>query len=88
MSVRKKLALGAIAFASAALFVAAFATGAAALSPGPGSSRVALTPCHVEGVKEEVRCGVYQVFENRKTRKGRMLPLKIVVIPAKNPHPD
>lgn len=39
------------------------------------------------GVKEEVRCGVYKVFENRQTRKGRMLPLKIVVIPAKHPHP-
>ncbi|MEO7144424.1 MAG: alpha/beta hydrolase [Bryobacteraceae bacterium] len=39
-------------------------------------------------MKEEVRCGVYNVFENRRTRKGRMLPLKIVVIPAKHPHPD
>ena len=65
------------------MFAAGFATGKAA----PESPRVALTPCHVEGVKEEVRCGVYQVFENRKTRKGRRLPLKIVVIPAKHPHP-
>ncbi len=65
------------------MFAAGFATGKAA----PGSSRVTLTPCHVEGVKEEVRCGVYEVFENRQTRKGRRLPLKIVVIPAKHPHP-
>lgn len=84
MSSLKKVALSALALAAAALFAAGFATGNAA----PGSSHVALTPCHVEGVKEEVRCGVYEVFENRKTRKGRMLPLKIVVIPAKHPHPD
>ena len=79
----KRLAVCAIAAASVALFAAAFATGKAA-----PTSRVTLKPCHVEGVKEEVRCGVYQVFENRKTRKGRMLPLKIVVIPARHPHPE
>src|SRR6478672_3995271 len=49
---------------------------------------VTLTPCHVEGVKEELRCGVYNVFENRRTRTGRKLPLKIVLIPARHPHPD
>src|SRR2546423_6216590 len=84
-----KLASAAIASASAALFfAAAFTTQNPARSAVPDSSRVALKPCHVEGVKEEVRCGVYQVFENRQTRKGRMLPLKIVLIPAKHPHPD
>ncbi len=50
--------------------------------------RLQLKPCRVEGVKEEVRCGVYEVFENRKTRTGRKIPLKIVVIPAKKPHPE
>jgi len=50
--------------------------------------RVALEPCHVEGVKAEVRCGVYSVFENRDTQRGRTLPLKIVLIPARHPHPD
>jgi len=49
---------------------------------------VTLTPCHVDGVKEELRCGVYNVFENRQTQKGRTLPLKIILIPAKRPHPD
>src|SRR6266404_2265196 len=60
---------------------------AGASGPAPAAATVNLTPCHVEGVKEEVRCGVYHVFENRQTAKGRMLPLKIVLIPAKHPHP-
>jgi pimeloyl-ACP methyl ester carboxylesterase len=42
----------------------------------------------VDGVKEALRCGVYNVFENRQTRQGRRLPLKIVVIPARQPHVD
>ena len=83
-----KLALVAIASAFAALFFAAFTTQNPAPSATPRASRVTLKPCHLEGVKEEVRCGIYQVFENRLTRKGRMLPLKIVLIPAKRPHPD
>jgi len=88
MSFVRKLALTAIASASAALFFAAFTAENLATSTAPESSRVTLKPCHVEGVKHEVRCGVYEIFENRKARKGRMLPLKIVVIPAKHPHPE
>ena len=52
------------------------------------ASGVTLKPCHVEGVKEELRCGVYNVFENRRTRTGRKLPLKIVVFPARQAHPE
>ncbi len=47
-----------------------------------------LTPCHVAGVQEELRCGTYEVFENRRTRRGRKLALKIVLIPARSPHPE
>jgi pimeloyl-ACP methyl ester carboxylesterase len=49
---------------------------------------VKLSPCHVEGVAEELRCGVHQVYENRRAQSGRQLPLKIIVIPARHPHPD
>jgi pimeloyl-ACP methyl ester carboxylesterase len=73
--------------ASAATLWAAFATS----SPSPttsGAPGVVLKPCHVEGVKEELRCGIYEVFENRQTREGRKLPLKIILIPARHPHPD
>ena len=52
------------------------------------SSQVPLKPCRVDGIQQEVRCGVYNVFENRRTGQGRTLPLKIVVIPARNPRPE
>src|SRR4029453_17353018 len=83
-SMRKLIA---IALGCVAILCAAFAKldFAKALS---AASHVVLTSCHVEGVREELRCGVYNVFENRQTRKGRMLPLKIVLIPARQPHPD
>jgi len=72
-----------LALASAIGFFAAFS------SPSPTqSSGITLKPCHVEGVKQELRCGTYEVFENRKTRTGRKLPLKVIVIPAGQPHPD
>lgn len=50
---------------------------------------VSLEPCEVpgarEGVKEKARCGTYEVFENRATKSGRKLKLKIVVFPATGP---
>src|SRR5260370_30770142 len=54
----------------------------------PAGPRVSITLIHVNGLKDELSWGVYNVFENRRTRQGRMLPLKIVVIPARRPHPD
>ncbi len=44
-----------------------------------------LKPCHVPGLDEEVRCGRYEVYENRAARKGRKIGLNIVVLPAKGP---
>ena len=78
----------AIAAGSVALLVAVLTARNPPSSATPGSSRVTLKPCHVAGVKEEVRCGVYDVFENRQSRKGRMLPLKVVLIAAKHPRPN
>lgn len=77
----------AIALGCAAILCGAFATLDLATAE-PAVPRLSLKPCRVEGVKEELRCGVYNVFENRQTRKGRMLPLKIVLIPARHPHPE
>ncbi|HEX7314761.1 MAG TPA: alpha/beta hydrolase [Pyrinomonadaceae bacterium] len=49
-------------------------------------ARISLEPCEVpgpgEGVKEQARCGTYEVFENRATKSGRKIKLKIVVYPA------
>lgn len=49
---------------------------------------VKLGPCHVPDVAEELQCGVHEVYENRAAQAGRKLPLKIIVIPARHPHPD
>lgn len=52
------------------------------------TAAVQLSPCHVPGVAEALKCGVHEVYENREARSGRKLPLKIIVIPARHPHPD
>ena len=44
-----------------------------------------LEPCRVAGVDEELRCGTFQVYENRAARRGRMLPLRVTVIPGREP---
>jgi hypothetical protein len=50
------------------------------------AGRVSLEPCEVSGtredVKEKARCGTYEVLENRATKSGRRIKLKIVVFPA------
>jgi pimeloyl-ACP methyl ester carboxylesterase len=80
-------------FALAALFLAGFAALWGALARDKAATgfivgSITLQPCHVDGVKEELRCGVYNVFENRYARTGRKLPLKIILIPAHQPHPE
>ena len=54
-----------------------------------GAERAAslrLEPCEVpgagQGVKEKARCGTYEVFENRASKRGRKIKLNIVVFPA------
>jgi pimeloyl-ACP methyl ester carboxylesterase len=83
----KKFGITVLAFATIATLWAAPANSDRATASA-ATSRVTLTPCHVEDVKEELRCGVYNAFENRRSRTGRKLPLKIVLIPARQPHPD
>lgn len=48
---------------------------------------IRLTPCQVEGATSPARCGIHRVFENRRSARGRTLPLKIVVLPARRPNP-
>src|SRR6185503_17301098 len=45
-------------------------------------SKVVLSDCQLGGAKIKAKCGVYEVYENRATRKGRKISLKIVLIPA------
>lgn len=49
------------------------------------SAKLELTPCNVSEVREKVRCGTYEVLEDRAARKGRKITLKIVVFPATGP---
>jgi len=46
------------------------------------SSKLELKECELPEVKEKVRCGTYEVFEDRAARKGRKITLKVVVFPA------
>ncbi|MBC8031107.1 MAG: alpha/beta fold hydrolase [Pyrinomonadaceae bacterium] len=54
-------------------------------SPTPAGS-ILLEPCEVpgpnEGRKEIARCGTYEVFEDRATKSGRRIKLKIIVYSA------
>lgn len=50
------------------------------------SASISMKPCEVPGtqeaVKEQVRCGTLDVFEDRRRKSGRKIALKIVVFPA------
>ena len=50
------------------------------------AASISLKPCEVsgakEGVKEKVRCGTFEVFEDRIAKSGRKIALKIIVFPA------
>ncbi|MCP4662971.1 MAG: alpha/beta hydrolase, partial [bacterium] len=68
----------------------AFTPTTAALEP-QSRGLVELEPCPVPGTDDgEMLCGSLDVFENRDTRKGRVISLAIAVVPAlsSNPRPD
>jgi pimeloyl-ACP methyl ester carboxylesterase len=44
-------------------------------------AKVVLNDCQIRGVAK-AKCGTYDVYENRATKKGRKISLKIVLIPA------
>lgn len=50
--------------------------------PGASAARLALAPCRVAGLDEEVQCGTYEVFEDRDAHTGRRIGLHVVVLPA------
>ena len=41
-----------------------------------------LQRCHIPNFDEEVRCGKYEVYEDRAAQTGRRISLNIVVVPA------
>jgi len=53
------------------------------------SSRLSLHPCELPGIQGDVRCGTYEVFEDRSANSGRTIKLKIVVLKSLGkPAPD
>lgn len=61
-------------------------TAGAVETPKPAAK---LSPCKVPGESGEIdaRCGLFEVWENRTARAGRKIRLKVVVLPARSPHP-
>ena len=43
--------------------------------------KLSLEPCRLPGWNEDVRCGQYEVYENRQANTGRKIPLRVVVAP-------
>jgi len=54
------------------------------------SRKMVLKPCRLEGVGRQALCGTQEVWEDRAAKKGRKVPLKVVVVPAlaASPEPD
>ena len=56
---------------------------AVALAAAPDTSRgaaIELTPCRLEGLGTEARCGTFRVFEDRDQAAGRQIDLRVAVI--------
>jgi len=58
-------------------------------APVPRAAAAKLESCKVPGDPGEVeaRCGLFETWENRATKSGRKIHLKVVVLPARDPHP-
>lgn len=54
--------------------------------PRPGAA-LELESCQIPGLEGEVRCGTFEVFEDRAAMAGRKIPLHVVVLPARGPNP-
>jgi pimeloyl-ACP methyl ester carboxylesterase len=65
------------------LSVLSAGAGRAAAHPAP--PRLTLGACADPALPKDARCGTYEVFENRAARKGRKIPLRVVVLPALGP---
>jgi pimeloyl-ACP methyl ester carboxylesterase len=56
--------------------------GAQNQSPIAARTRPVLSPCRLPNIEGELHCGSFEVFENRATRIGRKIALKILVLPS------
>src|SRR5262245_14989974 len=46
------------------------------------AQQVSLAPCSLPGLSVQARCGTHEVWENRTAKKGRRIPIYILVLPA------
>ena len=62
----------------------------APISAAPLQRNLKLEACRLPALNENVRCGTYEVYEDRRAKTGRVIALRIVVLPARSekPAPD
>ncbi|HXO19401.1 MAG TPA: alpha/beta fold hydrolase [Thermoanaerobaculia bacterium] len=48
----------------------------------PPPPTLELVPCQLPGLERAARCGTLEVFENRATRQGRKIGIRVAVLPA------
>jgi pimeloyl-ACP methyl ester carboxylesterase len=63
-------------------FIPALTAVAQTQDPNAPRQKLALEPCRLPGWNEDVRCGQYEVYENREAKTGRKISLRVVVAPA------
>lgn len=70
------------AFSILTLVDKTFAQSQSKISTGAGRHRITLNACRLPNIEGELRCGSYEVFENREAKRGRKIALKILVLPS------
>ncbi len=75
------LRIAGIIFTLLALFLVP-AQSAVAQTTTAAQPKLSLETCRLPGWNEDVRCGKYEVYENRQTKSGRKLSLRVVVVLA------
>lgn len=73
-----------IHLALAALLAGAAASASADAAREDRPEAPALRPCHLDGLSEEVLCATFEVFEEREAGRGRKIPLRVAVLPARS----
>jgi pimeloyl-ACP methyl ester carboxylesterase len=67
---------------SAVVILSLLSGGRAPARAAVPDSSLNLQPCELPGIDGGGRCGSYEVYENRTTRTGRRIGLRVVVVPA------
>ena len=68
--------------AAAGVLCAALIAGCRPAPPDP-QPRLALERCRLPGIEAALLCGSHEVWENRETREGRKIRLRVAVMPAR-----